>query len=158
MLFSHLIVSNSAIPWTVACQASLSFTISRSLPKFMCVASVIPSAISFSDAFFSFCPQSFPTSGAFPMSQLFASDDQNIGASTSVLPVNIQGWSLLTLTGLISLLSKGLSGVFSSTTVQRHQFFGVLLALRHSAFFTVQLSQPYMTTGKTSVDCIDLCR
>ena len=91
MLFSHLIVSNSAIPWTVACQASLSFTISRSLPKFMCVASVMPSAISFSDAFFSFCPQSFPTSGAFPMSQLFASDDQNIGASTSVLPVNIQG-------------------------------------------------------------------
>ena len=75
-----------------------------------------------------FCPQSFPASGTFPMSCLFISDDQNTGisASASVLPVNIQGWSPLSLTGLISLLSKGLSGVFSSTTVQRHQFFGVL--------------------------------
>ena len=79
------------------------------------------------DALFSFCPQSFPASGTFPMSHLFASDDQNTGASysVSVLPVNIQVWSLLRLTGLISL-SKGLLEVFSSTTVQRHQFFGIL--------------------------------
>ena len=86
-------------------------------------------AISSSDALFSFCPQSFPASETFLMSCLFASDDQNTGASTStsVLPVNFQGWSPLRLTGLISLLSKGLSGVFSSTTVQKHQFFGVLL-------------------------------
>ena len=86
-------------------------------------------AISSSDTFFSFCPQSFPASGSFQMSHLFTSGGQSIGvsASASVLPVNIQGWSPLRLTGLISLLSKGLSRVFSSTTVRRHQFFGVLL-------------------------------
>ena len=84
---------------------------------------------------FSSCPQSFPESGTFPMSHLFASDDQNTGASASasVLPVSIQGWSPLRLTGLFSLLSEGLSGVFSSTTVQRHQFFGVLPSLRSSS-------------------------
>ena len=86
-------------------------------------------AISSSDALFSFCPQSFIKD--FPMSQLFASDDQNTGASASasVLPMSIQGWFPLRLTGLISLLSKGLSGVFSSTTVWRHQFFCVLYSL-----------------------------
>ena len=100
-------------------------------------------AISFSDTLF-FCPHSFPASGTFPMSRLFVPDDQNTRASASgsVLPTSIQGWFLLRLTGLISLLSKGLSGVFSSTTVRRHQFFGILL------FFTVQLSKPYVTTGK----------
>ena len=77
------------------------------------------SAISSSDALFSFCPQSFPALGTFPMSHLLASDDQNSGASASasVLPTSIRGWFPLRLTGLISLLSKGLSGVFSSTTV-----------------------------------------
>ena len=92
------------------------------------------SAVSSSDALFSFCPRPFPASGCFPMSWLFASGDQNTRAlaSASVLPVNNQGWSPLRLTGLISLLSKGLSGVFSSTTVQRHQFFGVLPSLRSS--------------------------
>ena len=72
-----------------------------------------------------FCPQSFPASGSFPMGRLL-SGGQSIGASAlaSVLPVNIQGWFLLGLTGLISLQSKGLSSVFSSTTVQKHQFFG----------------------------------
>ena len=77
-------------------------------------------------------PQSFPASGTFLMSCLFTSDDQNTraSASLSVLPVNIQGSSPLRLTGLISLLSKGLSGVFSSTTVPRHQFFGVLPTLQ----------------------------
>ena len=91
-------------------------------------------AISSSDALFSFCLQLFPASGTFPMSQLFASDDQNIGvsASASVLPVSIQGWFLLRWTGWISLQSKGLSGVFSSTTVQRHQFFSPQPSLRSS--------------------------
>ena len=72
------------------------------------------------------------------MSCLFSSDDQNTGASvsTSVVPVNIQSWSPLWLTGLISLLSKGLSGVFSSTIVWRHQFFGIVL-LSGPAFTTV---------------------
>ena len=72
------------------------------------------------------CPQSLPASGSFPMSQLFESGRQNIraSASASVLPVNIQGWFPFRLTGLVSLQSKGLSRVFSSTTVQKHQFFG----------------------------------
>ena len=82
-------------------------------------------AISSSDTLFS-CHQSFPASGPFPMSWLFTSGSQNIGASASasVLAMNIQSWFPLELTGLISLLSKGLSRVFSRTTVQNHQFFG----------------------------------
>ena len=79
---------------------------------------------------FSSCPQSFPASGSFKMSQLFASVGQSIGvsASTSVLPVNTQDWSPLGWTGWISLQSRGLSRVFSNT-VQKHQFFGVQLSL-----------------------------
>ena len=79
------------------------------------------------------------------MSRLFSSGDQNIGTSASalVLLMNIQDWFPLEWTGLISLQSKGLSRVFSNTTVQRHQI------LQCSAFFMVQLSYPYMTTGKT---------
>jgi len=72
---------------------------------------------------FSSCPWSFPESGSFPMSCLFASGGQSIGASASVLPMNIQGWFPLGLTGLISLRSKGLSRVLSSTILQKHQFF-----------------------------------
>ena len=72
------------------------------------------------------CPQSFPASGSFPMSQLFASAGQSIGVSTStsVLPKNIQDWSPLEWTGWISLQSKGLSTVFCNITVQKHRFFG----------------------------------
>ena len=93
---------------------------------------------------FSSCLQSFPESGSFPMSQLFASGGQSIGvsASTSVLPMNTQEWSPLGWTGWISLQSKGLSRIFSKTTIQKHQFFS-------SAFLIVQLSHSYMTTGKT---------
>ena len=92
-------------------------------------------SISTSDALFSFCPQSFPASGNFPVSWLFASDDQNTEASdsASVLPASIQGWFPLRVTGLISLLSKEPSGVFSSTTVLRHQFFGFLPSLWSSS-------------------------
>ena len=81
---------------------------------------------------FSSCLQSSPALRSFPMSQLLASDGQSIGASASasVLPVNIQGWFSLVLTGLISLLSKGLSRVFSSTTIWKYQFFGVQPSLR----------------------------
>ena len=76
-------------------------------------------------ALFSSCPQSFPASGSFPKSWFFASGGQSIGASASasVLPMNIQGWFPLELTGLISLQSKGLSRVFSSATIQKHRFF-----------------------------------
>ena len=82
---------------------------------------------------------------SFPMSQHFPWGGQSTGVSAlaSVLPKNTQGWSPLEWTGWISLQSRGLSRVFSNTTVQTHQFFG------RSAFFTVQLSHPYMTTGKT---------
>ena len=94
---------------------------------------------------FSSCPQSLPASESFQMSQLFTWADQSIGVSAlaSFFPMNTQDWSPLEWTAWISLQSKGLSRVFSNTTVQKHQ-----LILRHSAFFTVQLSHPYMTTGK----------
>ena len=80
---------------------------------------------------FSSCPQSFPASGSFQMSQFFTSGGQSIriSASTSVLPMNTQDWSPLGWTGFISLQSKGLSRVFSNTTVQKHQFFGAQLSL-----------------------------
>ena len=80
---------------------------------------------------FSSCPQSFPASGSFPMSQLFAWGGQSIevSASTSVLPMNTQDWSPLRRTDCISLQSKGLSRVFSNTTVQKHQFFSAWLSL-----------------------------
>ena len=121
--------------WTAARQASPSLTISRSSPKFSPLHWCWHQPFHPSDALFSFCPQSFPASGTFPMSQLFASDDQNTGASASasVLPMSIQGWLPLRLTGLISLLSKRLLGVFFSTTVQRHQCFGALPSLWSSS-------------------------
>ena len=99
--------------------------------------SISPSVIPFSHL------QSFPTSGSFPMSQFFISGGQTIGvsASASVLPMNTQDWFPLRWTGWISFQSKGLSRVFSNTTVQKLQFFS------NSAFFIVQLSLPYMTTG-----------
>ena len=80
---------------------------------------------------FSPCPQSVPASGCFKMSQLFTSGGQSIGvsASASVLPMNTHDWSPLGWTGWISLQSKGLSRVFSNTTVQNHQFFGAQLSL-----------------------------
>ena len=88
-------------------------------------------AISSSVVPFSSCLQSFPASGSFQMSQFFPSGNQSIGvsASASVLPMNIQDWFPLRWTGWISLQSKGLSGVFSNTTVQKHQFFDCLYSL-----------------------------
>ena len=87
-------------------------------------------AISYSVVPFSSCPQSLPASESFPMSQLLAWDGQSIGASSlaSVLPKNTQDWSPLEWTGWISLQSKGLSKVFSNTTVQKHQFFSAQLS------------------------------
>ena len=89
-------------------------------------------AISSSVVPFSSCPQSLPTSGSFPMSQLIAGGGQSIGvwASASVLPMNTQDWFPLGWTGWISLQSKGLSGVFSNTTVPKHQFFSTQLSLQ----------------------------
>ena len=87
-------------------------------------------AISSSVIPFSSCPKSLPASGSFPMSQLFASGGPSIGvsASVSVLPMNTQNWSPLGWTGWISLQSKGLTRVFSNTTVQKHQFFSTQLS------------------------------
>ena len=133
-------------PWTAAHQASLSITNSWSLLKFISIRSVMP---------FNHHPRSspsppafisFPASGSFPVSQLFASDGQSIAvsASASVLPVNIQDWFPLGLTGLISLQSKGLWRVFSNTKVQKHQFFGhgekMEISLRNSLEKTFDLS------------------
>ena len=114
-----------ATPWTAACQASLSFTISWSLLKLMFIELVMPPNYLILCLPFSFCPQSFPASGSFPKSQLFTSGGHNIGASASasVLPMNNQGWFPLRLTHLIPLLSKGLSRVFFSPIAWKHQFF-----------------------------------
>ena len=100
--------------------------------------------ISFSVVPFSSCPQFFPGSGSFQMSQLHASGGQSIGvsASTSVLPVNTQYWSPLGWTGWISLKPKGLSRVFSNTTVQKHQFFSAQLSSQSNSHLhtSIQLS------------------
>ena len=108
--------------------------------------------ISTSVTLFFSCLQSFPASGSFLMSQLLTSGGLSIGASASasVLPMNIQEWFPLGLTGLNSLQSKGLLRVFSSTKAPS--------ILQHSAFFMVQLSHPCMTTGKTILDYMDFCR
>ena len=104
--------------------------------------------ISSSVTLFSSCPQSFPSSGSFPMSWLFPPGGQSIEASVSVsvLPMNIQGWFPLGLIGLISLQSEGLSRVFLSSTNWCHSLKASILW--SSAFFMDQLSQLYMTTGK----------
>ena len=124
-------VQRFATPWTAAFQVSLSFTISgvysNSCPlSRWCHPTISSSVIPFSHL------QSFPASGSFPMSQFFASGGQSIGfsASASVLPMNIQDWFPLGWTGCICLQSKGLSRVFSNTTVQKYQFFGAQLSLQ----------------------------
>ena len=117
-------------PCTAARQAFLSIINSQSAPKLMSVESMMPSNHLILCVPFSSCPQSFPALGSFQMSQCFTSGGQSIGvsASTSVLPMNTQDWSPLGWTGWISLLSKGLSRVFSNTTVQNYQFFSTQLS------------------------------
>ena len=109
-----------ATPWTAACQASLSITNSQSLLKLMSIESGMPSNHFILSRSLLLPPQSFPASGSFLMNQIFAPGSQSIRASVlaSVLPMNIQDWFPLGLTGWISLQSKQLSGVFSSTTVK----------------------------------------
>ena len=131
-----------ATPWTAAHRASLSITNSQILLKLMSISQWCHPSISSSVVPFSFL-QSFPATGSFQMSQFFTSGGQSIGASASasVLPMNIQYWFPLGLTGLISLQSKGLSRVFSSTTIPKHRFLSASLLY-------VQLSHLHMTTGK----------
>ena len=114
-------------PWTAAYQASLSFTISSSLLKFTSIESgMLSNHLNFCHPLL-FCLQSSLVSGSFPVSLLFTSGVQSIGAQSAsaiILPMNMQGWFPLGLTGLISLQSEGLSSVFSSTTGPKHRFFG----------------------------------
>ena len=124
--FSHSVVSNLLQPHglkltRLPCPSPTPKFCSNSCPLSQWCHLTISSPI----FFFSYCLQSFQASRSFPMSQYFPSGDQSIGvsASASVLPVNIQDWFSFRLTGLISLQSKGLSRVFSNTTVQKHQFF-----------------------------------
>ena len=124
LLLIHQVVYDSVTPWTAAQQASPSFIISQSLLKLMPLSQWCHPTISSSVTPFSSCLQSFPASGSFPMSWLFASSGQSTGVSASVLPINIQDWSPLGQTGLIPLLSKGLSRVFFNTTIWKHEFFG----------------------------------
>ena len=103
---------------------------------------------------FSSCPPSFPASGSFPVSWLFASGGQSIGASTSasVLPMNIQGWFPLGLTGLISLQSKGLSRIFSNTTVQKIQnFWGMS---KSSIFYVLHFHDDWRNWSPASISYI----
>ena len=145
MLFSHSVMPDSLRPHglqhtRLPCPSLSPRVCSNSCPLIQWCHPTIASSI----APFSSCPQSFPAWRSFPVSQLFASGGQSIGASASawVLPMNIQGWFPLGLTGLISFLSKGLSRVFSSTTV-----WNISSSVR--TFFLVYLSHLHMTTGKT---------
>ena len=143
LLFSRSVTSDSLQLDRLQNTLSLSFTISWSLLKLMSIELVMPSNHLVLCCPLLLCLQSFPTSGSFPMSQLFTSGDQSIRAlaSVSVLPVNIQGWFPLGLTGLISLLFKGLF----ECLLQYHNSKASIL--QHSAFFMVWLS-PFLTTGK----------
>ena len=144
--FSCSIMSNSLLPYGLQhakppCPLPMLRVFTNSSPlSWWCHQIISSSVITFSP-----CLQSFPASGSFQMSQFFASGGQSIGvsASTSALPMNTQDWSPLGWTGWISLQSKGLSRVFSNTTVQRHQFFSGRLSLEsNSHIHTWLLEKP----------------
>ena len=128
--FSHSVVSDSLQPRGLQhtrppCRPPTPGACSNSCPSSRwCHSTISSSVISISS-----CLQSFPASGSFLISQLFTTDGQSIGVHTSVLSMDIQDWFPIGLTGLISLLSKGSSRVFSNTTVQKHQLSGTLLSL-----------------------------
>ena len=125
-LISHSVVSDSATPWTATHQASLSFTISWSLIKLMSVESVIPSNRLILCCPLLLLPSVFPSIRVFyNESALHSRWPKYLSFNlASVFPMNIQDWYPLRLTGLISLQPKGLSRVFTNTTIQNHQFFG----------------------------------
>ena len=129
--FSRSVMSDSLRPHEPQHARPPVITNSRSPPKPMSIESVMPSNhLSTSVIPFSSCPQSFPASGSFQMSQLFTSGGQSTGvsASTSVLPINTQDWSPLGWTSWISLQSKKFSRVFSNTTIQKHWFFSAQIS------------------------------
>ena len=141
-LFSHSAMTNSLRPHRLQHTRLPSPSLSPSLLKLCPLSQWCHPSISSSVLLFSSCPQTFPASGSFPISWLFASGGQSIraSASASVLPMNIQDWFPLGWTGWISLQSKGLSRMFFCTTVQKHQFFDVQSSLQ---------SNSHTTTGKT---------
>ena len=140
--FSHSVVSDSLQPneskhTRPPCQSPSPGVHSNSRPSSQwCHPAISSSVVPFSS-----CPQSLQASESFPMSQLFAWGGQSTGvsASASFLPKNTQGWSPSGWTGWISLQSKGLSRVFSNTTVQKHQFFGVQLSLQSNSHVHTRL-------------------
>ena len=134
-LFSCSVVSDSVTPWTAACQVSLPSPTPGVYSKPCPLSRWCHPTISSSVVRFSSCLQSFPASGSFPMSQFFASGGQSIGVSASalVLTLDIQDWFPSGWTGWISLQTKGLSRVFSNSTVQKHQFFGTQLSSQSSS-------------------------
>ena len=146
--FSHSIMSNPLRPHGLLhtrlpcpsgfpCPSPTPGVCSNSCPSSQwCHPTISSSVVPFSS-----CLQHFPVSGSFPMSQIFTSDGQCAGGSAlaSVLPMNIQDWFPFRLTGLISLQFKGLSRVFSNTTVQNHQFFSAQLSLRSNSHIHIWL-------------------
>ena len=154
--FSHSVVSNSLRPHGLQhprppCPSPTPRVHPNPCPSSQWCHPTISSSVSS----YSSCPQSLPASGSFPMSQLFTSGGQSTGvsASTSVLPMNTQDWSPLGWTGWISLQSKGLSRVFSNTTVQKHQFFCTQLSLQsnsHILTWPLDISQRYININSKS--------
>ena len=130
LLFSRSVTSDSLWPYVLQharlpCPSTTPGACSNLFPlSRWCHPTISSSLIPFSSSL-----QSFPASGSFPVSQFFASGGQSIGASASVLPMNIQDWFPLGLTGLISLHSKRLSSIFSNTMAQKHQFYDSQLSL-----------------------------
>ena len=128
--FTHSAMSNSLQPHglqhaRLPCPSPIPRGCSNSCPSSQwCHPTILSSVVPFSSYL-----QSFPASESFPMSQFFSSGGESTGVSASVLPMNIQDWFPLGLIGWLSLLAKGLSRVFSNTTVQKHQFFGAQLSL-----------------------------
>ena len=154
--FNHMIISDSATPWTAARQAPLSITNSQSLLKLMSIESVMPSNRLI------LCHPLFLLPSIFPSIRVFSNEKvlcirwpkYCIGAlaSASVLPMKIQDWFPLGWTGWISLQSKGLSRVFSGTTVQKYQFFGTQFSLwSNSHIHTWPLEKPIALTRRTFV-------
>ena len=148
--FSHSVVSNSL--WLCEsqharppCPSPTPRVYSNTYPSSLWCHPAISSSVNP----FSSCPQSLPASGSFSVSQLFAwgGESTGVSASASVLPVNTQDWSPLGCTGWISLQSKGLSRVFSNTTVQKHQFFGTQLSSQsnsHIHTWPLEIPQPWL--------------
>ena len=134
------------------------FPVHHQLPEFISIESMMPSNHLILYCALLLPPSSFPASGSFPMSQFFTSGGQSIEASASVLPMYIQDWFPLGLAGLISLLSKGLSRVLSSTTVQKHQFVGAQLSLWSNSHIHTWLLDYYHMDYYCSFDYTDLCQ